>query len=81
LLQAAGWDVKAQYVSAIKSKLKAQRKTKRAASAAAPKGAPAPKAVDAISLGSLKKAKELAAQLGGIKQAKAAIAALAELLD
>jgi hypothetical protein len=80
-LQAAGWDAKTQYVSTIKSKLKAQRKAKRAAPAAAPKETPAPKAADAISLDALKKVKELAAQLGGIKQAKAVIAALAELVD
>jgi hypothetical protein len=47
----------------------------------AEEGSAATKAADAVSLDSLKKAKELATQLGGIKQAKAAIAALAELVD
>jgi hypothetical protein len=36
---------------------------------------------DAVSPGSLQKAKKLAAQLGGIKKAKAAIDALAQILD
>ena len=81
LLQAEGWDVKAQYVSTVKSKLSSGKKAKRAASPAEPKKAPAaPKAGDAISLDALKKAKELAAQLGGVNNAKAALAALSELL-
>jgi hypothetical protein len=67
-------------VSTTKFNLKS-KKDKPAAPKAAAKKAPAPKAGDAISLDSLKKAKELATQLGGIKQAKAAIAALAELVD
>ncbi len=81
ILQAQGLDVTPQLVSTTKFNLKA-KKDKPAAPKAAAKAAPAAtKAADAVSLDSLKKAKELATQLGGIKQAKAAIAALAELVD
>jgi len=47
----------------------------------APAAADAPLPKDAVSPGSLQKAKKLAAQLGGIKEAKAAIDALAQILD
>jgi Arc/MetJ-type ribon-helix-helix transcriptional regulator len=80
ILQAQGLDVTPQLVSTTKFNLKA-KKDKPAATKAAAKEAPASKTGDAVSLDSLKKAKELATQLGGIKQAKAAIAALAELVD
>ena len=80
ILQAQGLDVKPQLISTIKFNLKS-KKGRKAAPKAAAKKAPAPKAADAVSLDSLKKAQELAKQLGGIKQAKAAIAALAELVD
>jgi ribosomal protein L12E/L44/L45/RPP1/RPP2 len=89
LLQAEGWNINAQRISTIKSKLKDQNKRKarrkpktKAAPAEAPAAvAPAAKAEDGISFDSLKKAKQMAEQLGGIQQAKAAIAALAELMD
>lgn len=82
MLQAQGWDVKGQYVSTVKAKMKEAGTSKRATTRPARKtAAHAPKSADAISLDSLKKAKELAAQLGGIDKAKAAIAALSELLD
>ncbi len=81
LLQAEGWDIKAQRISTIKSKLKAEQKTPAAASTVAPKKVPTLKADGAVSFDSLKKAKQMAEQLGGIQQAKAAIAALAELVD
>ena len=84
ILQAQGLDVTPQMVSTTKFNMKA-KKDQPAAPKAAPKKAPAApaatKAADAVSLDSLKKAKELVTQLGGIKQAKAAIAALAELVD
>jgi hypothetical protein len=80
LLQGQGLDVKPQMVSTIKSGLKATQGEKAAPKAASKKAATAPQVGDDISLDSLKKAKELAVQLGGIKQAKAAIAALAELV-
>jgi hypothetical protein len=80
LLQAQGLDVTPAYVSTIKTNLKAKKRKKVAVPAAAPEPAPAvPK--DAVSLGLLQKAKKLAAQLGGIKEAKAAIDALSQLMD
>jgi hypothetical protein len=82
MLRAQGWDVKGQYVSTVKAKMKEVGTSKRATTRRARKTtAHAPKSADAISLDSLKKAKELAAQLGGIDKAKAAIAALSDLLD
>jgi hypothetical protein len=80
ILKGEGWNIKPQTISVVKSNLKS-KKGRKAAPKAAAKKAPAPKATDAVSLDSLKKAKELAKQLGGIKPAKAAIAALAELVD
>jgi hypothetical protein len=81
LLQADGWDVKAQNISVVKSAMKAKRR-KRVAVAPAPEAAAAPAVPkDAVSLGLLQKAKKLAAQLGGVKEAKAAIDALAQILD
>ncbi len=94
IMKAEGWDINAQRISVVKSKLKerskqkARRKPKtKAAPAEAPAAvapvavAPAAKAEEGISFDSLKKAKQMAEQLGGIQQAKAAIAALAELVD
>jgi hypothetical protein len=81
ILQAQGLAVTPQLVSTTKFNLKSKKGRKAAPKAAAKKAPAAPKAADAVSLDSLKKAKELAQQLGGIKQAKAAIAALAELVD
>ncbi len=91
LLQADGWGIKAQRISTIKSRLKERNKRKpkqkpatKAAVVEAPSVVPAPAttiAEDAISFDSLKKAKQMAEQLGGIQQANAAIAALAELVD
>jgi hypothetical protein len=82
MLCAEGWDIKPQLVSVVKSNLKAKKKgtKKAAATARTAKPAAAAKTSD-ISLDSLKKAKQLAAQLGGIKQAKEALAALSELVD
>ena len=80
LLQAQGLDVTPGYVSTIKTNMKGKKKAKAAAAPAPEAAAPAvPK--DAVSLGLLQKAKKLAAQLGGIKEAKAAIDALAQILD
>ncbi len=89
LLQAEGWDINAQRISVVKSKLKDRNKrktrrkptTKTAPVEAQAAAATVVKTDDAISFDSLKKAKQMAEQLGGIKQAKAAIAALAELVD
>jgi hypothetical protein len=81
ILQAQGLDVTPQMVSTTKFNMKSKKEQPAATKAAPRKARVATKAADAVSLDSLKKAKELAMQLGGIKQAKAAIAALAELVD
>jgi len=81
MLKDQGFDASAAYISKIKSKMHGKRKKrKKAAAAAAPEAAPAV-AKDAVSVALLCKAKKLAAELGGIKEAKAALAALAQLLD
>ena len=60
--------------------MKAKKTAKKAAPAPAPDAAPAvPK--DAVSVGALRKAKKLVQELGGIKQAKTAVDALAQLLE
>jgi len=80
LLKADGWDVKPQNISVVKSALKAKKKTKKAALPPAPEAAPAlPK--DAVSVGLLVKAKKLVKELGGVKEAKTALNALAQLMD
>jgi hypothetical protein len=79
LLQAEGWDVKAQFVSVLKSKMKAKKKRPAAPAPEAAATPAVPK--DAVSLGLLRKAKKLAAELGSIKEAKAAIDALAQIMD
>jgi hypothetical protein len=80
LLKAEGWNVKAQQISVVKSYMKAQKRKKIAAPAAAPETAPAvPK--DAVSVSLLIKAKKLAAQFSSIKEAREALAALSQLMD
>jgi hypothetical protein len=80
LMNAEGWDVNAQRISVVKSGMKAKRKAKIAASAPALEAGPVvPK--DAVSVGLLVKAKKLVKELGGVKEAKAALNALAQLLD
>ena len=81
LMNAEGWDVTAQRISVVKSALKAKKKAKKvAAPAPTPEAGPVvPK--DAVSVGLLVKAKKLAAQFGSIEEAKAALNALAQLLD
>jgi hypothetical protein len=83
LLKADGWDAKATYISVVKSNMKGKKKKAKAKSAPAPAEAAAAPAVpkDAVSVALLQKAKKLAAQLGGIKEAKAAMDALAQILD
>jgi hypothetical protein len=80
LLKEQGFDASAAYVGKIKYKMTRKGKKRRKAAAPAPEAAPAV-AKDAVSVALLCKAKKLAAELGGIKEAKAAIAALAQLLD
>ena len=81
LRNAEGWDVTAQRISVVKSALKAKKKTKKAAAPApTPEAGPVvPK--DAVSVGLLVKAKKLVKELGGVTEAKAALNALAQLLD
>jgi len=60
--------------------MKAKKKGKKAAPVAAPEAGPVvPK--DAVSVGLLIKAKKLVQELGGVKQAKTALNALAQLMD
>lgn len=80
LLKADGWDVTAQRISVVKSNLKGKKKAKKAAPAPEPEAGPVvPK--DAVSVGLLVKAKKLVKELGGVTEAKAALNALAQLLD
>ena len=74
-----GFETTANYVSGVKAKFGGKKKVKAAAAPEASAAPAVPK--DAISIGLLQKAKKLAAQLGGIKEAKAAIDALAQILD
>jgi soluble cytochrome b562 len=79
-MNAEGWDVTAQRISVVKSTMKAERKAKKAAPAPTPEATPEVP-TDAVSVGLLVKAKKLAAQFGSIEEAKAALNALAQLLD
>ena len=79
LLKEQGFETTAAYVGGVKTSMKAKKRTK-AAPAAAPADAPSlPK--DAVSVGLLVKAKKLVRELGGVKEAKNALNALAQLLD
>jgi hypothetical protein len=64
ILQAQGLDVTPQMVSTTKFNLKSKKDQPAAPKAAPRKARPATKAADAVSLDSLKKAKELARSLG-----------------
>lgn len=81
LLKEQGFITTANYVGGVKSGMKAKKKGRKAAAAApAPETAPAvPK--DAVSIGLLCKAKKLVQELGGVKEARTALNALAQLLD
>jgi hypothetical protein len=81
LMNAEGWDVTAQRISVVKSALKTKKKAKKAAAPAPTPEAGPVVAKDAMSVGLLVKAKKLAAQFGSIEEAKAALNALAQLLD
>jgi hypothetical protein len=82
LLQADGWDIKAQLVSVVKSAMKAKKRKAKAAPAPTVEAAVAPVVPkDAVSVGLLVKAKKLAAQFASISEAKAALAALSQLMD
>jgi hypothetical protein len=81
LLMADGWDAKPTYISVVKSNMKKGKGKKKAAAVApAAEAVPAvPK--DAVSVALLQKAKKMIKDLGGVKAAKQAIDALAQLLD
>jgi len=81
LLNAEGWDVKPQSISVVKSAMKAKKKGKKAAPAAAPEAAALVLPKDAVSVGLLVKAKKLVKELGGVKEARTALNALAQLMD
>ena len=80
IVTAQGIPTTAGQVSNLKSILASKKAKAAPAEDPEPEAAPAlPK--DAISMALLQKAKSLAKQLGGIKEAKAAIDALAQILD
>lgn len=80
LLKEQGFETTANYVGGVKSAMKTKKRAKKAAPAAAPEAGPVvPK--DAVSVGLLVKAKKLVKELGGVTEAKAALNALAQLLD
>ena len=80
LMKEQGFETTANYVGALKTKMGGKKRRKKAKPVAPEAADPAvPK--DAVSIGLLQKAKKLAAQLGGIKEAKAAIDALSQLMD
>ena len=83
-LTAAGVTVSANEVSQMKYQLKVAKKKKRQQKAAAKTAEAAPAAAvpaDLVSVAALQKAKKLIQELGGVKEAKQALAALAQLLD
>jgi hypothetical protein len=84
-LNAEGITVTANEISQAKYQLKLAKKKLRKAAApkaagAAPVAAAAP-ASDMVSVAALQKAKKLVQELGGFKEAKQALVALAQLLD
>jgi hypothetical protein len=79
LLTASGIPTTAGQVSNIKSVLARKRKAKAAPAAEEAAEPVVPK--DAVSVALLVKAKKLVQELGGVKEAKAALNALAQLLD
>lgn len=89
IMQAEGWDVDSRSIRGVKSKRKDRKmRGARQRPTPAPTRPPIAKSVppvtlteDDVSFEALIQAKQLAEQLGGIHQAKAAIAALAELVD
>jgi hypothetical protein len=83
-LSAEGWNVTSKNVSQAKFLMGRTKKKrgKRIVSKAAPAAASAAAApADLISVAALQKAKKLIQELGGVKEAKQALAALAQLLD
>ena len=83
-LTAAGVNVSANEVSQMKYQLKVAKKKKGQKKAAAKTAEAAPAAAvpaDMVSVAALQKAKKLIQELGGVKEAKLALAALSQLLD
>jgi len=81
MLKAQGVDASPGYVSTIKTNLKGKKKAKKVAAPAPEPEAGPVVAKDAVSIGLLVKAKKLVKELGGVQEAKAALNALAQLLD
>ncbi len=89
IMQAEGWDIDSRSIRGVKSKRKDRkmRGANRRPAQVPARGPvvrsvpPATLAVDDVSFDALIQAKRLAEQLGGVREAKAAIAALAELVD
>jgi len=79
LLKEQGFITTANYVGGVKSAMKAKKKGRKAAAPASETAPVVPK--DAVSIGLLCKAKKLVQELGGVKEAKTALNALAQLLD
>ncbi len=80
LLTASGMPTTAGQVSNIKSLIASKRKAKAAPAAEEAAAVPVvPK--DAVSVALLVKAKKLVQELGGVKEAKIALNALAQLMD
>ena len=77
LLREQGFETTANYVGGVKAAMKAKKRKKVAEASEA--GPVVPK--DAVSVGLLVKAKKLVQELGGVKEAKTALNALAQLLD
>lgn len=82
-LSAEGWNVTAKEVSQAKFLLKARKKKgKKKAAAKVTEAVPAAAVpADLVSVAALQKAKKLVHELGGLGEAKQALAALAQLLD
>ncbi|MCU0873319.1 MAG: hypothetical protein MUE50_13340 [Pirellulaceae bacterium] len=81
-LSIEGWNVTANEVSQAKYVLKAKKKVKKKAAAKTAEAAPAAAVpADLVSVAALQKAKKLIQELGGVKEAKQALAALSQLLD
>jgi len=84
-LTAAGVNVSANEVSQMKYQLKVAKKKKGQKKAAAKTAEAVPGAAavpaDLVSVAALQKAKKLIQELGGVKEAKQALAALSQLLD
>jgi hypothetical protein len=81
IVTAAGIPTTAGQVSNVKSILASKRKTKAKAAPAAEEAAGPVVAKDAVSVALLVKAKKLVQELGGVKEAKIALNALAQLMD